>query len=556
MRRLGVLFLLAALLLSGCGAGKSVEAVPVTETKTVYFVNFGTLEGEEVAAVRLVEAKGADFSDTMQEETYTFADNVHIEYTDPAQNDSTEMDLARFKNAALMLQNDSPVIFSAEVADGRIYSVRMQPGALSVPEPVKQYCPDCGTTFSEPDIFENHDCKTEPEPTPAPTPTPSPAPSPVPAGTAGSLQCPVCGDWYAAGDDYLHHSCVGYSVACPVCGKWYEAGYAFLSHGCVAPVPTKAPAAAVTQPPKAAATPAPTPTASAAAKTLQCPICANWYAEGNEYLDHQCVGYSVACPICGKWYEAGRAFLTHACAAQTPAPTVTAPPASSDGRVQCPTCKYWYDPGFDYDNHRCAPVMDDPTGRTQQCPVCQIIFPKGTQYDNHHCQGRPGKTCPDCGEYFFDLPVYDSHVCAGRQQKTQCQYCFGWFTSAEYAAHDGNCPRGPKPGTCPDCGQTYPPNGYSDHSFVCPVSPQDMVCPHCGTKILRADDIQYHFFSCPSYVKPTNEPNLIEQPLLPEQLPQPEQTVQPEETLPQEQSAQPQQTQESEIVSAPEDAPA
>ena len=461
MKKFLAIFVLLSLVLSGCGSIGSETIPPSREIRTLYFVSFGLLDGREVAVVRFVDVLNGELVDTKHEDTYTIADAVSIESFDirlsaaPTEASIVKMELAQLKEAALQLKDGSPVIYSAEISDGQILSLRSEL-LFFPPEPKEITCPDCGETFTGGAEFDAHICL--PEPTPETTPEPTPAPSPVSAGSPGSAQCPLCGEWYTGGHDFLHHDCLGYGVACPICGAWHEAGYEFLIHECLG------------------------------AQDRQCPLCEQVFRSENAFLHHDCLGYSVSCPLCGEWYIAGYEFLTHPCvsmltasasavsdqaaapASQAAAPAAhviqNAPAVNNDtaGKTQCQTCGKYFAPGHEFDTHFCQSIP-------RTCPGCMMSMP-AWKLNDHNCSGAnySGRTCENCGNYFMGY-AYDAHVCPGRVPRESCPRCGGLYhAGAEMEAHLQSCNFVPSPVPCHLCGTPIYLEDYGPHMLVCPAN--------------------------------------------------------------------------------------
>lgn len=509
MKKLVSMVLLCALLLTACGKD---EDIPM-ESSTLCFVDFVLQSGEEMAVVRYVENINGEYTDTQREEKLSFAKDVLIRSFDlrmdpvPAESSVTEMTLAQFKEAALLSKDGALPVYRVELADGKIYSVNPTLSFFGTAEQNEFVCALCGEAFAAETELDSHDCPEKPEPTPTPEPTATPGPEPVPAGSPGSRQCPLCADWYAEGDDYLDHDCIDGDVACPLCGQWYEAGRAFLSHPCALLAETFRDASA-------SSGPAPTakPAATAAPKKLQCPLCSGWYAEGEEYLGHTCLGYSVACPLCGQWYEAGRAFLTHPCADAAPAPAPTSAPAAtpapggsgSGGRIQCQRCLEWYDPGDGSYIHYCAVATPGPGDSVVMCQVCQLLFQDQSQYERHHCQGRPGQTCTGCNQYFFTTYEYDTHSCPGRVNQSRCSHCGQWMNSSELDAHVSLKHPDKLSVQCPQCGVNVHQNAYNAHLQSCQGSATPSACFYCGVTFVDLRELEAHIHTCTA--NPNNQP--------------------------------------------------
>lgn len=522
MKKVLAMVLFCGLLLCGCSRSDSVQS-PVTESKTVYFINFTVLDGNEAAIVRFVGSVNGEYTDTMREETLFIADDALFESFDlrlsfsPSEASIEKMELSQFKDAALLLKDSSPVIYRVEIADGKIYSARSELAFLPASEPADKLCPDCDQWFKEGIEFETHACAPEPSPTPSPTP----APLPVPAGSPGSKACPVCTKWYAEGNDYLYHECVGYSVMCPICSNWHEAGYDFLTHPCAYLIPS--PTATPAQSSKPGGNKTNNTSVNSGPGSIQCPVCSNWFAEGDTYLHHECVGYSVMCPVCGKWYDAGYDLLSHPCASGE-----NAPPVVRD-RWQCQICGNWYDPGYSH-SHSPLPGAVAPTPvptlRPDQivCTSCYRTFTVGAEYDNHICPINGGlgpRVCPTCGLSFpGDQLKY--HNCQAPPPKV-CEGCGESFVGMAYDLHI--CPV--KTQTCPNCGGTYHVgNEYAAHTISCTAPPPPVICTECGESIqpeLFAD----HIVSCPARVLPAPTPVLTPTPTT-EPAPHAEQALEPE----------------------------
>ena len=492
MKKLVAIALVLIFLLAGCSKDEPL----MTESKTFYFTQFGVLDGKDAAVVAIVEYVNGEYVDISREETLSFADNVLIESFDlrrtsaPTESSIEKMELEQLKEVSLMFNGNSPVIYRAEIADAVIYSLRSELKFLPVNEPVDKLCPDCDKSFKEGLEFDTHACIPEPSPTPAPTPTP--APVPVPEGSPGSKGCPVCTNWYAEGNDYLYHECVGYNVMCPLCGNWYEAGYDFLTHPCayITPAPTASPTP-LSRPNSNKTTN--TGSANSGSGSIQCPVCTNWYAEGDSYLHHECVGYSVKCPICGNWYEAGYEMLTHPCATGE-----LAPPVVRD-RWQCQICGNWYDPGYNH-SHSPLPGSSDaplilPNGY-QRCPKCMLFYSTGHSFDNHLCTGKPSDICRHCGQQFGTIVALETHQCPAGTPDKLCPQCGEWVPGGDAYTQHVQAYHTPLP-TCHDCGAILDDasGGYLAHVLECPNNVNALICV-CGVRFTDRGEYEAHLPYC------------------------------------------------------------
>lgn len=340
-----------------------------------------------------------------------------------------------------------------------------------------------------------------PTPTPVPTPEPTPVYSPVAAGSPGSRQCPICTDWYTDGDAYFHHACLGYDVMCPICGKWYAAGYDMLIHPCaLAALESESSTTPVNQGTEkdANSNPAAKPVSGSGAgsKTpgsVQCPVCTNWFAEGDTFLHHECVGYSVMCPVCGKWYEAGYEILTHPCATGELAPTV------KHDRWQCQICGQWFDPGYNH-SHSPLPGSSDaplilPNGY-QRCPKCMLFYSTGHSFDNHLCTGKPSDICRGCGQQFGTIVALETHQCPAGTPDKLCPKCGEWVPGGDaYAQHEQEY-HAVLP-TCHDCGALLDDasGGYLAHILECPNNVNALICI-CGVRFTDRGEYMAHLPYC------------------------------------------------------------
>lgn len=412
MKKLIALVLLCSVMLSGCGMLKSEPTPPVTESKTVYFVNFGSVEGKSAAVAHVVDTVNGEYVDSEKEEVYTFADDAVLESFDlkkvsvPTETSIEKMELARFKEAALLLKAESPIVYKVEVAEGKIYAARSELKFFPEEEPAEVLCPKCTKWFKEGVEFDTHDCQPAPTPTPSATPSPSPTPTATPAPTATpkptvteaprTKQCPVCEKWYSE-KDYLYHQCVGYNVQCPQCKNWYMAGYDFLTHKC------------------------------GTSQAVRCGACGITFDSKQAYDNHKCqAAGGQTCYGCGQYFATVYAYDTHSCPGNVSQPTYT----------QCAYCGIWLTEGNEYRNH----VLSCAGNQKVYCSDCGITFDNQNAYDNHHCQGTGGQTCYGCGQYFATVYEFDTHSCpgnnAGQSGMVQCEYCGQWlYEGSDYRNH-------------------------------------------------------------------------------------------------------------------------
>lgn len=397
MKRFVGLILVFTLLLAGCTTGTTAQGgtanPPQTETRLVYFSNFGVLEGKDVAFVQFVDTKNGEYVETDQKGIYHFADNVTLQSFDLRENASPtdasikKMDFPQFKEAALLLKGASPIVYILEVANDTIYSARSGMTFFPARDAAQVFCPNCGKVFQEGAEFDNHECIVETtapaETAPATEPTQvTETTAPAPTEAPKTKQCPVCAEWFAEGDTYLHHECIGYRVACYDCGNWYQAGYEFLTHKCTPSTKTTTKKNSNTNKPTS--------------QPVQCSKCKLWFDNYTQYGNHHCQG--------------------------------------TGGQV-CYGCGQYFATTYEYDTHRCPGNIVE---EDYPCGYCGLVFATYQQFANHHCQGTGGQTCYGCGQYFSTTYDYDTHKCPANVQPVmvQCEVCGQWLEEGNmYRSH-------------------------------------------------------------------------------------------------------------------------